>query len=197
MPNQFDFDKLFNNRPYSRDQVLVERNPIPMCSGIYAWFFKEIPPNIITDRCSKNYDLTLLYVGISPKSINSHQTIRDRIKFHFTGDAGSSTLRFTLGCLLSNVLGIKLRLVGDNQRKIFCVGETRRGEDILSEWMRENAFVSWVHIEEPWLVERNIIANTFLPLNLQHNQQNINYLTVSQIRMQANIIAQTLPPILR
>jgi len=46
---------------------------------------------------------------------------------HFTGNAEGSTLRLTLGCLLSETLNIKLRRVGRGKRHTF----TNPGEIIL------------------------------------------------------------------
>jgi GIY-YIG catalytic domain-containing protein len=79
---------------------------------------------------------------------------------YFRRDASGSTLRLTLGCLLSQQLGIELRRTGANNRMTFGVGEAR-----LSDWMSTNAFVSWVVTERPWEEEAAIIQTACLPLN--------------------------------
>ena len=67
--------------------------------------------------CYRHDDLTLLYTGISPRNTSSSATLRKRINnFHYSGNASSSTLRKTLGCLLAAQLGIKLRQF-ERQRK--------------------------------------------------------------------------------
>ena len=82
------------------------------------------------------------------------------------GNAEGSTLRKTLGCLLSDELGIQLRRVGSGRRRTFA-----EGEQGLSAWMADNAFVSWVVREHPWELEDNLIASLDLPLNLEGNSR--------------------------
>ena len=64
----------------------------------------------------------------------SAQNIRRRIRTHYSGNAEGSTLRKTLGCLLSDQLGIELRRVGSGNRRTFVTGEK-----VLSEWMELSA----------------------------------------------------------
>jgi hypothetical protein len=113
---------------------------------------------------------TLLYVGISPKAPPksgrppSRQTMRSRLRYHMRGNAEGSTLRLTLGCLLAAALGLELRRVGSGPRLTFCDGEQR-----LSEWLSENAFVAWEVCSEPWVLEEHLIRDVPLPLNLDQN----------------------------
>ena len=181
-------------RVWSRDEVLSEPGPIKKSPGVYAWFFKEIPPHIIINSCVKYQNLKLLYVGISPSSPPqngeppSRQTIYNRIRYHYKGNAEGSALRLTLGCLLSEKLNIELRRVGNGNRMTFCTGE-----ETLSKWMGENAFVTWVYYDEPWVLEEELISQVFLPLNLRGNERNINYPIVSSIRNNAKTNARILP----
>lgn len=92
----------------------------------------------------------------------SKQTLQDRIKYHYTGNAEGSTLRKTLGCLLADDLGIQLRRVGSGNRMTFV-----EGEQALSGWMAQNAYVSWVIRGRPWELEDELIAELDLPVNLQ------------------------------
>ena len=62
-------------------------------TGVYAWWFREIPPGLDTGKCLTHDDLTLLYVGISPKrppkeGQSSRQTLRTRIRYHYRGKRG-------------------------------------------------------------------------------------------------------------
>ncbi len=58
---------------YTRAEVLSKPSPVPSASGVYAWFFKEIPEIVPTDGCVTKDGLTLLYDGISPKNESSSQ----------------------------------------------------------------------------------------------------------------------------
>jgi hypothetical protein len=58
----------------------------------------------------------------------SSQTIRRRIRYHYRGNAYGSTLRLTLGCLLSEHVGIRLCRVGTKNRKTFGNGESKLSE---------------------------------------------------------------------
>jgi hypothetical protein len=98
----------------------------------------------------------------------SRQNLRKRLRQHYDRSAEASTLHRTLGCLLSNELGLQLRRVGSTgHRTTFA-----EGEQILSAWMAENAFVSWVVRERPWDLEDKLISELDLPLNLQGNSHN-------------------------
>src|SRR5438034_8840712 len=55
------------NRLWSRAEIVADPCPIPRSPGVYAWFFREIPPQVPTVDCVQRDGLTLLYVGISPK----------------------------------------------------------------------------------------------------------------------------------
>jgi hypothetical protein len=44
-----------------------------------------------------------------------------------------------------------------------------RGEEVLSAWMTDNAFVTWSQTPEPWLWEERAIETLDLPLNLSGN----------------------------
>jgi hypothetical protein len=69
----------------------------------------------------------------------------------------------TLGGLAGQ-LGIQPRRVGSGRRKTFA-----DDEQLLSAWMSENAFVSWVIRERPWELEHDILGAVDLPLNLEGN----------------------------
>ena len=126
---------------------------------------------------------SLLYVGISPKAPPkngvklSKQTMSEQIRYHYQGNAEGSTLRLTLGCLLSGELDIELRRVGSGRRMTFSEGEA-----VLSQWMADNAFVCWQQEDAPWLRERELIEELPLPLNLDGNKSNPFAAMVSGLR---------------
>ena len=150
---------------YSRSDVLSKPCPVPQNRGLYAWFFKEVPPNVPTDGCMTKDGMTLLYVGISPKNETSTQNLRKRIIYHYRGNAEGSTLRLTLGTLLTEQSDFPLTRVGSGKRMTF----THLGEQWLDDWMEENAFVAWVKHPAPWEVESEIFKDLSLPLNIQDN----------------------------
>ena len=137
---------------------------------------------------------TLLYGGIAPKAPPadgrpaSQQSLRHRIRYHFTGNAAGSTLRLTLGCLLAERLGIQLRRVGSGRRLTFAAGEAR-----LSAWMADNAYVTWVETDRPWVAEQRLIASVNLPLNLDQNRHHAFHQQLTQVRADARMAARTLP----
>lgn len=186
------------DKHWGRTDILTTKDLVPKKPGIYAWYFEQIPPGVPIDGCITLNGLTLLYVGISPKapplngSPPSSQHLHKRVRYHMRGNAEGSTLRLSLGCLLKDVLGIQLRRVGSGTRKTFSTGE-----DVLSKWMDENAFVTWVECDEPWNHEEQIIPEISLPLNIQHNNNHPFYLDLKAIRSEAKREADSLPIIPR
>lgn len=187
---------LIPQRLWSREEVLLRPCPIQKIPGVYAWYFKNIPSSIPTEDCIKYGAYALLYIGISPKAPPqngkkpSSQTLFNRLRYHYRGNAEGSTLRLTLGCLLNNTLSIELRRVGSGNRLTFA-----KGEATLSEWMSENSFITWVEHPKPWELEEELISEYSLPLNLDKNQHHPFYPTLKKIRHDAKDKARKLPVI--
>jgi len=180
-------------RVHTSDEVLARPSPVPALPGVYGWWFRRLPAGVDPARCLVRDDLTLLYTGISPKrppanGRPSSQTVRDRIRYHYTGNAEGSTLRKTLGVLLSAELGIELRRVGSGTRMTFGAGEQH-----LSDWMAHHALVAWVVNPEPWLLEERLIADLDVPLNLDGNAHNAFHPTLRAARATAVARARALP----
>ncbi|CAM6503871.1 GIY-YIG nuclease family protein [Citrobacter portucalensis] len=176
----FDF---YPDKTYSRTEVMSRPTPVPAVNGVYFWWFKEIPPGVPTKGCITAEGYTLLYVGISPDKRgkpNSRSNLRKRLKTHYSGNAAGSTLRRTLGVLLSHVSNFPLRRVGSGSRMTF----THPGEQWLDLWMEQNARVHWIPAEAPWEIEDKLIESIPLPLNIQGNTHEFK-LTLSGIRSQA------------
>ena len=180
---------------WSRKEVLANPSPVPREPGVYAWFFRSVPPNIPVEGCLEVHGHKLLYVGIAPKPppkngrLPSTQGLWDRVRYHYRGNAEGSTLRLSLGCLLSEELGLELRRVGSGNRMTFG----KEGEDRLSEWLQHNAFISWVIDPEPWKLEEKLIADSSLPLNLDQNRDHPFHPVLSEIRKSAKRRARELP----
>ena len=187
-------DLLSPQKLWSREDVLRSPSVVPAAPGVYAWYFKRAPANVPTEGCLTIDGKVLLYVGISPKAPPtngrppSRQNLRTRLRYHMCGNAEGSTLRLTLGCLLSEELGLQLRRVGSGKRLTFCDGEKR-----LSEWLADNAFVAWEVTPEPWLLEEALIGAVPLPLNLDQNASHAFCSTLVRIRRAAREGARALP----
>ena len=104
------------------------------------------------------------------------------------GNAKSSTLRLTLGCILCDQLQIELRRVSSGTRMTFA-----EGEYALSAWMTENARVVWAETAEPWLAEAKLIQELSLPLNLDQNSAHPFHERLSSFRRLAKKRARSLP----
>jgi hypothetical protein len=182
------------DRVWSRSEVLSDPSPVPKSPGVYAWYFRNFPPEIPTADYLRFNDLTLLYIGISPSAppkngkAPSKQNLFRRVRSHYRGNASGSTLRLSLGCLLSATLNIELRRAGSGNRLTFADGERR-----LSDWMEENAFVAWIERDEPWRIEEGLISTICLPLNLDQNRANRFHPVLSERRRLAKIRARDLP----
>ena len=90
---------------------------------------------------------------------------------------------------MADQLGIQLRRVGSSRRMTF----TEWGENSLSNWMGENAFVSWFEHEVPWELELQLINKLSLPLNLQGNRNHPFSKTLGAIRANQRNQAKVLP----
>lgn len=181
--------KLWAPSDISRDSSIVPQKP-----GVYAWYFRQIPPLVPTEECHTFEGLPLLYVGIAPrkpskgKTKQSKRTLRDRLKLHVKRNADVSTLRLSLGCLLSESLGIQLRRVGTENVIKFADGERK-----LSRWIAQNAFVVWTVVAEPWVIEEELLQSLSLPLNIKGNSRHPFCQTLKLIRKRAREKARELP----
>jgi len=174
---------------HSRQTVLTKPCPVPAKPGVYAWFFRDIPGALPTTDCVTKEGLALLYVGISPKNALSSQNLRRRITYHYRGNAEGSTLRLTLGVLLSGETGYPLRRVGSGYRMTF----TPLGEQCLNDWMARNAYVLWIEHPQPWMVEAALLKSLSLPLNIQDNSHHPFSETLARLRAEARQAARKLP----
>ena len=180
---------------YTASEIGTRPCPVPATAGVYAFYFDGPPPGIDSKDCHRINQHALLYIGIAPKAppLNgrsaSKSHLRKRLRTHYFGNAEGSTLRRTLGCLLSAQLAIQLRRVGSGSRYTF----TNPGEQVLDDWMRQHAFVTWVETSAPWELETHLLSSGLrLPLNLDGNPCQEAVATVSAIRSKARQLADQL-----
>ena len=96
-------------------------------------------------------------------------TIAEEARGTLKGRCLRSTLRRSVGCLLAERLGIELEVTRVSRLTHCHFGFGSSGELSLSNWMRENARVSWVRHDEPLFLERHLIKTLTLPLNVKGN----------------------------
>ena len=155
--------------PARRLEIMSGGVSLPQAPGVYAWCFRQLPLDVPSMGCLSHEGCTMLYVGISPDGRlrpTSRQGLRSRIRHHLGGNAEGSTLRRTLGTLLSGQSGFPLRRVGSGKRMTL----THLGEQWLDGWLNENALLFWQTVEQPWLLEEEIITGVSCPLNLRGNE---------------------------
>ncbi len=146
-------------RLYSYSDVLSSNCPDLKERGIYAWYFKDIPPRVPTDGCLVKDGKTLLYVGKSSSS-----ALQGRIKKHYEKTARRSTLRMSLGVLLYGQDSTPLRMMSKDDCDHFSLLPDY--EKKLSAWMNENAFVCWVATENSVSDEKIAIKEARPPFNI-------------------------------
>jgi hypothetical protein len=190
--NSLKDELLYRGSLHLWEELQADRRLPPSVAGVYAWFFKSIPSGVPTDGCVRREGRVLLYVGISPTSLNSSETLRSRMRYHYRGNAEGSTLRLTIGCLLEDEIGTVLRRVGSGNRMTFGPNEKR-----LTEWLAKNAAVGWLEIAEPWVLEEHIIATTSLPLNIESNNRHVFCEQIRRIRADARQRARAMPILAR
>jgi uncharacterized protein YaaW (UPF0174 family) len=141
------------------------RDILPAKPGIYGWYFdREILSELPDKEWAGKDEWRLLYVGITGKSLFN------RIwKCHMSGSACVSAFRLSLGCLLSQRLGISPSRLGE---KDLWFG--RAGEQSLTTWLWKHARVAWCEDEDPHEVERAAFLKYghLLPLNTKNNPKN-------------------------
>lgn len=138
----------------------VSASAAPKEKGIYCWWFAPGSLPVPAAPYEKVEGFELLYVGIAPSSSTSKSLLRPRLVRHATGDASRSTLRLTLGVLLTDELGLTL---GIHKARPNWGPD---GEAKLNRWMSEHARIAWAVHPEPWTVEDELLANATLALNI-------------------------------
>ena len=161
---------------WRRSEMLTPHCPIPRYAGVYAWYFRDLP--VPTESCHTFEDAALLYICVAPSRAESSATLQSRIRTHLRRDASWSTLRLSVGCLLSEHLSLRLRQTGSTARLTFGL----EGEDRLSTWLAEHASLVWVESIDPWRFEQPLIEQLRPPLNLTHNERHPFYTDLSRLR---------------
>lgn len=160
---------------WTRTELMATPCPIPSTPGIYGWYFDELPEPGIPSIGTKVGQWWLLYIGIAPARQGSLSNLRKRLRTHLSGSARKSTLRLSLGSLLSDQLG--LSAVPASGKVHF--GQT---EALLSSWLDEHARIAWVERARPWEVEAEVVHTLLVPMNRDHNQSHPFYAAMGDAR---------------
>jgi hypothetical protein len=152
---------------------LKKNNLPPRSSGIYGWYFDRLPPFVPPVGCTVVKDKegwffksrwTLLYIGKA-------KNLKERIVYrHFDGKPYAkgimSTLRLSLGCLLSDKLGLILyyppESFGKRDRK-------------LNKWLTKHVKVAWIVARNIHVLEEKAIGRYILPFNIKDNEHPFKY----------------------
>ena len=192
------FELLSPSKLCASSDISQDSSVVPQMPGVYAWYFRQIPPLVPEEGCHTLRGLTLLYVGIAPrkppkgKTEQGTRTLRDRLKLAVKRNADVSTLRLSLGCLLSEHLGLQLRRVGNENVMTFAGGERE-----LSQWIAQNTFVAWTVTTAPWVIEEELLLSLSLPLNIKGNSRHPFCRTLKLMRKGAKQKARELPILTR
>lgn len=164
---------------YSPSEVLDSIAERKM-NGIYTWWFRNLPEYVPTTGNVVG-GFNLMYLGIGPARPTSKQHLYGRLKNHLSPDSTKSTLRRSLGSLLSKPLSLRFVVsrVSAGNKLHFGLGE---GEMRLSDWMTQNARIGWLEYRCPWDLEKRLIYSLNLPLNIEHNSHHPFYPTLRDLR---------------
>jgi len=164
---------------YSPSEVL-DSIPERKMNGIYTWWFRKLP-DFVPDTATVVGGFNLMYLGIGPVRAKSNQHLYGRLKNHLSPDSTKSTVRRTLGSLLSKPLRLSFVVsrISAGNKPHFGLGD---GEMRLSDWMAQNARISLLEYSSPWEIEALLIHRLDLPLNIEQNSHHPFYPTLKRLR---------------
>lgn len=144
----------------------LEAEKPPAFSGIYGWYFDELPPYVSKIDCTSvksgrwpfKSEWWLLYIG---KAKNLEERI---VNYHINGnhyaEGTMSSLRLSLGCLLSDKLGLTLNYPPESYGK---------KEKVFNKWLEKHARIAWIRSTIIDEMEKQAIIKYTLPLNYEYN----------------------------
>ena len=141
---------------------------VPNLPGNYIITLREDSnlPNIGIDVTFHTFQgMDVIYTGLAGSSLQD----RD-VKKHFNGNAGSSTLRKSLGCLFGYELIPRDRNFDKNKKTKF----NQEDENQLTIWMKHNLLVFYYPNENYKSLEEKLIQKYNPPLNLDKNHNVVN-----------------------
>lgn len=150
------------------DPLQNKRTDLPKENGNYIVTIRDITAlpkhgcDIVTPLFREH---NVIYTGITSSGL------RNRIgNQHLGKNAGRSTLRLTIGCLLGYTPIPRDKNNPENGMVRFNAGE----EELLLAWMKENLLFYYLPNESPDALEAELIAHLNPPLNLMKNYNPVN-----------------------
>jgi hypothetical protein len=127
-------------------------------------------PRRFTSRPTPSYPRSPSRGGPVYLGISGNLAQRDFDTHFTTGQSGFSTLRRSIGAILRDDLKLKPRPRGtgasDTNYRNYRFDDA--GERSLTKWMTTNLLIGAEPIDEPKLIEKQLIALACPPLNLTH-----------------------------
>lgn len=146
-------------------EIAADLTRVPDTSGVYALFWIQPDATPLGTDCGQAGDIEAielmpLYIGASKDSL------RVRIKRHIMGDTRGSTLRASLGMILAERLD--LQIVQIPTKRYFCIEPEQR----LSDWIVLNTIVGYFETNDPFELEKAMLAVSAGKLNISGCQPN-------------------------
>lgn len=177
---------MITNEFHVFDPLKDDVNTVPALSGNYIFALRKnskLPDIGIPITYTKFEDYEVIYVGLASNNLKD----RD-VKKHFNGNAGSSTLRKSLGCLFGyNLIPRDSHYNSNGKTKFSAVDENK-----LSDWIRTNLLLFYYPNKDFVNVESDLIQSLNPPLNLDKNDNAINSefrKHLSKLRNKINVLS--------
>ncbi len=163
--NEDEFAEYFKKPEKIYSLQELGKSPPPSVPGVYGWYFDKLPPYVPKKGCTVvkigwlfRRKWHLLYIG-------NAKNLKDRVfNYHIKGryypEGTMSSFRLSLGCLLSERLGLVLSYPPESFGK-----KTEQ----FDKWFEKHARAAWIKTGNIEAVESKAIANYTLPLNYEHN----------------------------
>ena len=158
--NDYSEFKQFDPKVDNADQIPDNAGNYIVCLRKSSKLPKTEPDFITQNHQGKE----VIYVGIAGKSLRK----RD-YKQHFNGNAGSSTLRKSIGSLFG-YQKVPRSVHKDDGKTKFSSADERK----LSQWMKNNLIFYFLSNDEPDYLEDLLIRKFNPPLNLAKNKNALN-----------------------
>lgn len=177
---------MITNEFHVFDPLKDDVNTVPALSGNYIFALRKnskLPDIGIPITYTKFEDYEVIYVGLASNNLKD----RD-VKKHFNGNAGSSTLRKSLGCLFGYNLIPRDSHYNSNGKTKFSAAD----ENKLSDWIRTNLLLFYYPNKDFVNVESDLIQSLNPPLNLDKNDNAINSefrKHLSKLRNKINVLS--------
>lgn len=132
---------LHPDRLLTCSEIRVKPCPIVSKPGVYAWYFRQVPPRVPTQGCHVFATYTLFVywhfsVPATKRRIPARAIGPEANPISRSRECGRVDAASIPGLLVGSELGNELRRVGSGERMTFVMGEQR-----LSAWMAEHALV--------------------------------------------------------